>query len=316
MRNIITAMKFKYFLPLLFLFLTACTPPETPVAPTLSPTPTFDATKYGTAELDIPFCAAEDNLVEPLEQPVQKMDIYYPASGGPWPAFLYVHGGSWMEGDKGEGEGWRGLNEQGFLVVSLNYRMAPIHKFPAMIEDLKCAVRYLRAHATDYNLDPDHIAVLGASAGGHLVALMGTADESAGWEVGEYLDQSSRVQAVITIAGFFDFTQPIKGGVGTPIYSAFGALAGTDSPKLVAASPVTYITPNDPPFLIFHGTRDNIAPPEQSTIMDEQLRAAGVASTLIVVEGGDHGLGGPDANPSPSEVYEMIVNFLTAQLKK
>lgn len=300
-------MNAKIILPLL-LFLAACT-----TAPTASPT--FDAAKYGTAEANIPYCAAEDNVVEPIEAPVQQMDVYYPASGGPWPVFLYVHGGSWMEGDKAEGEGWRGLNEQGFLVVSLNYRLSPINKFPTMIEDLKCAVRFLRAHAGDFNLDPDHIAALGASAGGHLVALMGVADETAGWDVEYYPDQSSRIQAVITIAGFFDFSQKIPGGVGTPIYTAFGALAGADSPKLTTASPITYITPDDPPFLIFHGTRDNIAPPEQSRIMDEHLRAAGVPSTIIIVEGGDHGLGGPDANPSPSEVYEMIVNFLMAQLK-
>lgn len=308
-----TGMRIRTILPCFFVFLVACAPAQTPTEPT--PSLTFDPAKYGTAEINIPYCAAEDNMVEPLEQPVQQMDVYYPASGGPWPVFLYVHGGSWMEGDKAEGEGWRGLNEQGFLVVSLNYRLAPIHKFPTMIEDLKCAVRYLRAHAGDYNLDPERFAALGASAGGHLVALLGVADDSAGWDGGDYPDQSSRVQAVITIAGFFDFSQPIKGGVGTPIYSAFGALPGTDSPKLIAASPVTYLTADDPPFLLFHGTRDNIAPPEQSTLMDEQLRAAGVPSTLVVVQGGDHGLGGPEANPSPSQVYQMIVDFLNEHLK-
>lgn len=294
---------------LLLLCLASCTPALA------SPSPTFDSAKYGTTEVNIPYCAAEDNMVEPLETPAQQMDVYYPPSGGPWPVFLYVHGGSWMEGDKAEGEGWRGLNEQGFLVVSLNYRMAPIDKFPAMIEDLKCAVRFLRAHAADYNLNPEEIAALGASAGGHLVALMGVADESAGWDTGHYSDQSSRIQAVIPIAGFFDFSKEISGGVGTPIYSAFGGLPGTDSPKLVAASPVTYITQDDPPFLLFHGTRDNIAPPEQSTLMDEQLRAAGVPSTLVVVEGGDHGLGGPEAHPSPAEVYQMILDFLNTHLK-
>ena len=308
-------MKFRIFFALYFVFLAACVPVG--ASPTVSPTPTssFDAAKFGSVELNVPYCATEDNTVEPLEQPIQKMDIYYPASGGPWPVFFYVHGGSWMEGDKAEGEGWRGLNEQGFLVVSLNYRMAPIDKFPTMIEDLKCAVRYLRTNAADYNLDPDHIAALGASAGGHLVALMGTADESAGWDGGEYPDQSSRIQAVITIAGFFDFTRTIKGGVGTPIYSAFGALPGTNSPKLVAASPVTYITPDDPPFLMFHGTRDNIAPLEQSAWMDEQLKAAGVSSTWVTVEGGDHGLQGPDAAPNQEEVFNMILSFLQEHLK-
>jgi acetyl esterase/lipase len=306
-------MKFRIIFTLVFL--AACAPAQPPA--TLAPTRTssFDTARFGTADLDVPYCTAENDTVEPGEQPFQRMDIYFPASGGPWPVFLYVHGGSWMEGDKAEGEGWRGLNEQGYLVVSLNYRLAPIHKFPAMIEDLKCAVRYLRAHAADYNLDSEHFAVLGASAGGHLVALMGTADESAGWEVGPNQDQSSRVQAVITIAGFFDFTKTIKGGVGTPIYSAFGALPGTSSPKLVTASPVTYISPDDPPFLIFHGDRDNIAPPEQSVLMHDQLEGLNLPSTFVIVQGGDHGLQGPEASPSSAEVYQMIVDFLETNLK-
>ncbi len=97
---------------------------------------------------------------------------------------------------------------QGYLVVSVNYRLAAYNiKFPAMIQDVKCAVRYLRAHAGEYNLDPQRIGALGASAGGHLVALLGTSDKSAGWDVGEYLDQSSRVQAVVAEAVFSDFTQ-------------------------------------------------------------------------------------------------------------
>ena len=164
---------------------------------------TLDPAKLGTAERNVTYCTMNDLP--------QKMDIYYPASGGPWPVIMYVHGGSWYQGDKAEGEGWRGLNEQGFLVVSVNYRLGDYQtKFPAMIEDVKCAVRYLRAHASDYNIDPDHIGAIGASAGGHLVALLGTADESAGWDVGKYLEQSSRVQAVISLAGIADFTRDRK----------------------------------------------------------------------------------------------------------
>ncbi|NJN54357.1 MAG: alpha/beta hydrolase [Anaerolineae bacterium] len=133
------------------------TPQPTPT-PTLVPTPTFDATKFGRAELDVTYCSPDGRD--------QKLDIYYPTSGGPWPVLFYVHGGSWREGDKAEGEGWRGMNEQGYLVVSVNYRMAAEGKFPVMIEDVQCAVRYLRAHSADYNLDPNRIAAIGASAVG------------------------------------------------------------------------------------------------------------------------------------------------------
>jgi acetyl esterase/lipase len=228
------------------------------------------------------------------------------------------HGGSWRELDKAEGEGWRYLNDYGFLVVSVNYRLATSDvKFPAMIEDVMCAVRFLRAHRSEFNLDPERIGALGASAGGHLAALLGTADASAGFDVGEYLDQSARVQAVVTLSGLSDFTVPVEGGVSMAIYFAFGALAGTNDALLAPASPVTYITPDDPPFLIFHGDQDGTVPIEQARILDERLRAAGVPSTLVVVEGGDHGLNplpGKTATPTWDEISRMILEFLQKYL--
>ena len=249
----------------------------------------------------------------------QKMDIYYPSSDGPWPVLMYVHGGSWYQGDKAEGEGWRGMNAQGFLVVSVNYRLGDYQtKFPAMIEDVKCAVRYLRAHASDYNIDPDPIGAIGASAGGHLVALLGTADQSAGWDVGEYLEQSSRVQAVISMAGIADFTSNIPSGLNGSIYYAFGKLAGKDTPENVAASPITYITPEDPPFLILHGDRDGVVPLEQAKILNQKLIEANVSNKFVIVEGGNHGLQSPtggETNPSAAEINQMIVEFLEENLK-
>jgi len=205
-------MKPRYNLLFIFvLLLSACSP-------------TFDKTKYGTAERDVTYCT--------MNELPQKMDIYYPSSGGPWSVLMYVHGGSWIEGDKAEGEGWKYLNENGFLVVSVNYRLGDYQtKFPVMIEDAKCAVRYLRAHNKEYNIDPDRIAAIGASAGGHLVALLGTADESAGWDVGEYLDQPSKVQAVIVMSGISDFTRNIPSGLNSSIYYAFGKLANKDTPE-------------------------------------------------------------------------------------
>ncbi len=299
----------------LLLLLTACTaaPVVPTVTPTAAPTPTitFIPSKFGAAERDITYCT--------MNGLPQKLDVYYPRSGGPWPVLVYVHGGSWVELDKAEGEGWRFLNDRGFLVVSLNYRLAALDiKFPAMIEDVKCAIRYLGAHSAEYNLDPDRIGALGASAGGHLVALLGTADESAGWDVGEWLDQSSRVQAVVTMSGLSDFTRPIRGGVDTAIFYAFGALAGTNLPVMEPASPVSHITPDDPPFLILHGDQDGTVPVEQAAILDERLKAAGVPSQLVIVQGGDHGLNplpGKTAVPSHDEITQIIVEFLEENLK-
>ena len=289
--------------------LTACSaaaPTATPTA-TAVPTPTFDATKLGTAQLDVNYCTPEDKP--------QYMDIYFPGSGGPWAVLLYVHGGSWREGDKAEGEGWRGMNDSGFLVAAINYRMAADGKFPIMIEDVKCAVRYLRANSADLNIDPDRIGAIGASAGGHLVALLGTAGKEAGWDEGEFADQSSEVQAVLSMSGFSDFTAKMPSGINSSIYYAFGKLAGTDDPKNIAASPVTYITPDSPPFLIIHGDNDGVVPVEQSQILHARLVEAGVSSTLIIVEGGDHSLQGPETSPTQEEISAAISAFFEETLK-
>ena len=297
---------------LLGVMVTACaviaSSPTSTVTPSASPTPTFVPTKFGTAELDITYCAPNDLP--------QKMDIYYPASGGPWPVLLYVHGGGWNKGDKAEGAGWRGMTERGFLVVSVNYRLAAYgSKFPVMIEDVKCAVRYLRAHAAEYNLDGQHIGAVGASAGGHLAALLGTADESAGWDAGEYTDQSSRVQAVVSMSGFSDFTREVYDSIAMAIFYAVDAMPGSATPKTIAASPITYITSDDPPFLIIHGDRDGIAPLEQSQVLDEKLKSAGVSSRLVIVKNGPHSLQGEDLSPTPEELSKMISDFLEEQLK-
>ena len=288
----------------------AATPVPTPVpSPMPSPTPFGN---YGKSLIDVSYCSP-DGLP-------QKMDIYFPKTGGPWPVFLYVHGGGWDKGDKAEGAGWNYLNNKGYLVVSVNYRLAAYNiKFPAMIEDVKCAVRYLRAHAMEYNLDPKRIGALGASAGGHLVALLGTSDQSAGWDVGEYPDQSSRVQAVVAEAVFSDFTKALPNSIAMAIYFALGELPGTTTPVLTAASPAAYVTPDDPPFLILHGEKDGYAPVEQAQTLDAKLKAAGVSSTLIIVKGGEHSLNSSDGSPTvptQEEIGQAILDFLNTNLMK
>ncbi len=153
--------------------------------------------------------------------------------------------------------------------------------------------------------------------GGHLAALLGTSDSSAGFDVGGYLDRSSRVQAVVTLSGLSDFTVPIRGGAGAAIFFAFGAMAGTGDARLAAASPVTYVSADDPPFLIFHGDKDAVVPVEQAEILDGRLKAAGVPSTLVIVRGGDHGLNPPPggtAEPAWDEISLRIREFLVENL--
>ena len=296
-------MKTKSFLIAISLavLFTACTPGATPtLAPTATPFPYF-----GQSLADVTYCTM-DGLP-------QKLDIYFPSSGGPWPVAIHVHGWAWMKGDKSEAVGLgTALNTEGYVVAAVNYRLYPQAHFPDFIEDVKCAVRFLRAHAADYNLDPERFAAIGASAGGHLVALLGTSDQSAGFDVGEYLNQSSRVQAVIDISGPSDLSQDFKNNdLAALMLVAFG------SDQLAAASPVTHITSDDPPFLILHGDNDGVVEVVHAYILNDALVAAGVPVKLVIVNNGDHSLNAPDgsATATQEEIWQMELDFLEANLK-
>ena len=266
----------------------------------------FDSSKLGTLEKDVTYCA-----VDGVEL---KMDVYYPSeNNGRFAVTMYVHGGGWQKGDKGGGAGeaeFAELQQAGFLVVSVNYRLAPEYEFPAMIEDVKCAVRSLRAHADQYNLDPNRIGVFGGSAGGHLVSMLGTTDANAGFDVGEYLEYSSRAQAVVDMFGPADLTVDFEGG-GETVRRAFGDF------DLALASPVTYVTADDPPFLILHGEQDALVPIAQSEALLVALQAVGAPAELVPVANAGHGFKpvGGEISPSRIEISQLIVNFFEQTLK-
>jgi acetyl esterase/lipase len=263
-------------------------------------------------ERDVTYCT--------LDGVELKMDIYRPQrSAAPTPALLYVHGGGWTGGDKRSGEGIRDIPEllaRGYLVAAVNYRLAPRYKFPAMIEDVKCAVRFLRANAERFSINPEKIGAWGGSAGGHLVALLGTADATAGWDVGQYLEQSSRVQAVVDMFGPTDLTVLFEGANPRLMEQVFGT-SDRNSETLQKASPVNWVSSDDPPFLILHGERDPLVPVSQSQLLYEKLRAAGVPATFVIVKNAGHGfapLGGP-ISPSRQELTKMIGDFFDQYLK-
>jgi acetyl esterase/lipase len=281
------------------------TPPPTP-QPTSTPTPSpVPFQMYGETLTDVTYCTTGSSP--------QKMDVYFPDSGGPWPALVYVHGGSWMYGDKSEAVMFaRGMIAQGYLVVSINYRLYPAGKFPDMIEDVKCAIRSLRAHASEYNLDPNRIAAVGPSAGGHLVSLLGTSDQSAGWDVGQYLDQSSRVQAVIAMAPITDLSRNFPNAdIETMKRVGFG------EHNVAEASPITHVTADDPPFLLIHGEQDTLVPYEQSQLMYDRLVQTNVPAQLIIVKNAGHSFVAPgdSATPTLSEINHIILDFLARYLK-
>jgi len=262
----------------------------------------FDSAKYGTMDRDVTYRTVDGVDV--------RMDIQYPESGGPWAGLIWVHGGGWTEGDKAPL--LPSLADTGCLVASLNYRMFPAFRFPAMIEDVKAAIRYLRAHAVAINLDPDRIALIGHSAGGHLVALAGLAGEEAGWDVGPYLEQSSRVQAVVPMAGPTDLTRPYPDWAGELFEGVFG------NERLASASPVTHVHPDAPPFMIVHGDKDDVVFVDQAYALHAALVAAGVPVELVILKNAGHGFEPVGGTPSPSmeAVSAMIRDFLARAVIK
>lgn len=248
------------------------------------------------------------------------MDITLPTPKPPAaaPAVLYVHGGGWEHGDR-RGGGFLDqvrpqLNAKGFIVASIDYRLAPADPWPAQIVDTKCAVRYVRVNAATYGIDPQRMGAWGGSAG-DLVSLMGTADASAGFDVSQWSDTSSRLQAVVDLFGPVDLT---AGGWNLDptkvITDVFGGTPGTSTDTLAHASPVHWITPDDPPFLILQGDADQTVPAAQSHELAAKLQAAGVPATLVMVKGGPHGLGSRTEQPSPAELVTQIVEFFVRTL--
>jgi acetyl esterase/lipase len=246
----------------------------------------------------------------------QRLDLHLPAEGKNWPLVVWVHGGAWRAGDKKNISLPAPLLERGFALASVNYRLSQHATFPAQIQDVKAAIRWLRANTAQYGYDAGRIGVWGPSAGGHLVALLGVTGSVRDLNVGLHLEHSSRVQAVVDYFGPTDFLKmDEQGGSGhSSPDSPESALVGgpiAERRELVAkANPITYIAHTEagriPPFLIVHGDADRTVPPGQSVLLHEALRGAGVESELIVLKGAGHG--GP-AFQSP-ETIDKVAAFL------
>lgn len=243
-----------------------------------------------------------------------KLDLYLPEkSDKPLPLIVYVHGGAWMMGSKQSVQEQLPLLSQGFAVAAINYRLSQHARFPSQIEDCKAAIRWLRANAEKYNLDKDRIGVIGGSAGGHLVALLGTSGAVKEFEVGEHLDQSSAVQAVCDWFGPTDFLQ--MGGshndAGSPESKLVGGAIQSNKEAVAKANPITYITKSAPPFLIMHGDQDRTVPVNQSELLNEALKVAGTDVVYVPIKGAGHG--GPQFHNA--ENRKLVQDFFNTKLK-
>jgi acetyl esterase/lipase len=234
---------------------------------------------------------------------------------------VYVHGGDWVSGNLDTGgfaihQIGPALNAKGFVVMSVDYRLGPENLWPDQIEDVKCAVRYLRANARALNVDPDRIGIWGQSAGGQLAALVATAGPTAGWDVGVYRGQSSKVAAVVDLSGPSDLVSMSNSGASGFVKNTFVKLLGPLAPAallgtLTDAGPVHYVAPGDPPFLIFDGDADAIVFASQSEELTQALKSAGDSAQLVIVHGGGHALSQTGENPDQDQIATMVVNFFS-----
>lgn len=252
------------------------------------------------------------------------LDIYYPQmkSDTPMPLVVWIHGGAFRAGNKNRNQAIE-LNKHGYITASINYRLSQEALWPALIHDCKAAIRYLRAHADQYKINPDKIGVWGSSAGGYLTAFLGTSGDVKVLEgEGEWQDQSSRVQAVVDFYGPTNFIKmcdfPSKmdhAAADSPESQLLGAPVKKVPDKVKAADPITYISKDDPPFLIVHGDQDPLVPHNQSVILHEALEKAGIDNTLITVKGGGHGRWDNTTKPTRDEIQLRVREFFDKHLK-
>lgn len=265
-------------------------------------------------------------LYDTIDKQKLYLDVAAPKEGGPYPCVVIFHGGAWVAGSRKDLSYGEKLKDgtlttsviekvaaRGYVAVAPSYRLAPKFQFPAQIQDARAAVRFLRANAKEYSIDRDKVAAAGFSAGGHLALLLGLADKVEGWDAGENLSESSRVQCVVDFFGPTDLSlysnsPGLEDGYMVPVFSK---ACKTDPEIYKKASPVTYVSKKAPPVLIIHGTFDLIVPVIHSENMLKKLKDVGTTAELITVSGEGHGWTGRTMTRTTNDA----LTFLDAHLK-
>ncbi len=248
------------------------------------------------------------------------LDLYIPEITEKTPLIIWIHGGGWTSGSKDSvADSAIQIAEHNYIVAAVEHRFSQEEIFPAQIHDIKAAVRWLRANADEYNIDENNIGVIGSSSGGHLASLLGTSGGELEGEVGNNLDQSSAVQAVVDLFGpvnLAELTQDCENicvlnhdEPTSPESNFLGCTLPDCLDKAEEASATTYITADDPPFLIFHGDQDPTISILQSENFHNDLLAAGIDSTFITAEGYDHD------KRIANDYIEEIIEFYDEHLK-
>lgn len=260
-----------------------------------------------------------------------KMDILQPKSDQKLPAIVYVTGGGFINANKDNGIQLRmHLAEAGYVVASIQYRVAPTAKFPQPLEDVKSAIRYLKAHADQYGIDADRVGIVGGSAGGYLTAMAGTTSGTTTFDKGNNLDKSSSVKAAVDLFGPSDLTRigddysdEVKDAHksagatealwvnGSPVFGGKDGGILADKKAADAASPIHYISKTSAPMLLMHGTADTVVSPSQTDLLFQALQQKGIPSKRYLVDGAAHG----GIYWNQKEVMDIITQFFDQWLK-
>lgn len=262
---------------------------------------------YPTMERGIPYGrAGRDTLL---------LDVYRARTAGPHPAVVLIHGGGWSGGDK---SGYGGLGRLlalcGYVAFSIDYRVAPEHPYPAALDDCQRAVRWIRANAGAYDVDPHRIGALGHSSGGHLAALLGVRDTRHTGEA-DLAPYSSRVQAVVSVYGAYDLERlwSETPALRKTLAAWLGGAPGRRGAAYREASPRLLVDGRSSAFLIVHGSADRVMPVGQARTMHQALRDTGVESRLVVLPGQAHGWA--TVSPSGWSTNTALLGFFRDRLR-
>lgn len=287
---------------------------------------------FGSTPANLSVAPTHQDVAYTPTEGTQKLNLYLPAGDGPFPVVLNIHGGGFKFGDRSMVSAALGqaLLDAGYAIASVDYRLSGEATFPSAVQDVKAAVRFLRANAAAYKLDPDKIGAFGFSAGGNLASMLGTTGDVAEFDDPALGNEgvSSRVQAVVDWYGPTDFSQmdaqakaqgcgtsDQKHGAADSFESLYlGATVSEASELVQKANPISYITPDDPPFLLQKGDQDCTVPVGQSQLLADALQAAALDVQFDLLPGVGHGDSGTPVFESADNV-QVVIDFLNTKLK-